>query len=238
MTFPAYYYRRTRRPGAINGVTMPGDIVNISSLALWVRASDIVGNDGDAIGSWTDRSPRANNLTQGTATAKPTLKTNIVNGYAVARFDGGDSMTLTSAIAASPVQICAVVKPTTLIASCTLLAGAGAGSFQLRSNGTGKLNLVKSGVVELGTATTQLSSVNFNNIGASYSNPNFTFRLASAADGSGSSAQTMTGMNVLGKNYNGEAWQGDIAEVLVFNALLDAGTLAIVEEYLLDRYGV
>ena len=64
---------------------------DLSNLLLWLDASQITGlNDGDAVASWTDLSGNGNHATQSTAAAKPTYKTNIINGLPVVRFDGGD----------------------------------------------------------------------------------------------------------------------------------------------------
>lgn len=49
-------------------------------------------SDGNAIGSWPDKSGNAYDPTQATAAAKPTYKTAIQGGNPVARFDGGDSL--------------------------------------------------------------------------------------------------------------------------------------------------
>lgn len=63
---------------------------SIAGLQLWLDASTISGSDGDAVGTWSDLSGNGRNATQSTALAKPVLKTNIVNGRAVVRFDGVD----------------------------------------------------------------------------------------------------------------------------------------------------
>jgi hypothetical protein len=49
-------------------------------------------NDDDAVSTWTDSSGNGNDATQGTGSAKPTFKTNILNGEPVIRFDGGDRL--------------------------------------------------------------------------------------------------------------------------------------------------
>jgi len=64
---------------------------SIAGLKLWLDASQITGlNDGDAVATWSDLSGQSNSLTQGTASQKPTYKTNILNGKPVVRFDGVD----------------------------------------------------------------------------------------------------------------------------------------------------
>jgi hypothetical protein len=64
---------------------------DIAGLKLWLDASQITGlNDGDAVATWSDLSGLANDVTQATASRKPTYKTAILNGRAVVRFDGAD----------------------------------------------------------------------------------------------------------------------------------------------------
>jgi hypothetical protein len=64
---------------------------SIAGLKVWLDASQITGlNDGDAVATWSDLSGLANDVTQATASQKPTYKTAILNGRAVVRFDGVD----------------------------------------------------------------------------------------------------------------------------------------------------
>ncbi len=83
--------RRTRAGAAAAAVPTPGQV---SGLVGWWRASTLALADGDPISSFTDGSGSGNHLTA-SGTARPTFKTNIVNGLAVARFDGvNDAMSV------------------------------------------------------------------------------------------------------------------------------------------------
>jgi hypothetical protein len=239
MTGTSTQYRRPRVCGPINGVALwiPKDV---SGLVLWLCAADIPGVDGDAITSWVDRSTAGNNMSQTTVAAKPTLKLNIANGQPVARFDGGDSMVPTAEITGSPVHIFAVLRPSNVANYYTIMGRTTTGALQLRQTNTGIMQMNKSGVALIGTASTPMSAVQFNNINASYSNPNYAFRLNGADDGSGASAQTVTAINRLGSNYTAspELYLGDMAEVLVFNSVLSAGDRGSIENYLKAKYGL
>ena len=61
-------------------------------LAGWWDADSLGYADGTAIDNgsnkWTDRSGNGNHLIQATAANQPVLKTGIINGRAVVRFDG------------------------------------------------------------------------------------------------------------------------------------------------------
>ena len=65
--------------------------VDVSRTKLWAKfvADSIGGNDGDAVALWDNLQGTADrDLLQSVAIDKPTLKTNIINGHAVVRFDG------------------------------------------------------------------------------------------------------------------------------------------------------
>ena len=66
---------------------------DISGLTLWMKADQLSLNDGDPVSTWTDQSSNHLSFAQGTAGAKPTYKTNIVNGKPAVLFDGGDFLT-------------------------------------------------------------------------------------------------------------------------------------------------
>lgn len=65
------------------------DPTTISGLIGWWNADDIsILGDGTAVATWPDGSGSNNHLIQSTGTKQPTLKTSIINGHAVVRFDG------------------------------------------------------------------------------------------------------------------------------------------------------
>jgi hypothetical protein len=57
-----------------------------SGLQVWYRSSDLSLNDGDPVGTWTDRSANANNATAA-GSLRPTFKTNIIGTVPTLRFD-------------------------------------------------------------------------------------------------------------------------------------------------------
>ncbi len=66
------------------------DVGTVSDLglALWLRADDLVGSNTVAV--WQDRSGRGNALTQSVASLRPAVVTNAVHGQAVVDFDGAN----------------------------------------------------------------------------------------------------------------------------------------------------
>lgn len=69
----------------------PFNPLDIAGLKLWLDASQIVGlNDGDSVTTWSDLSGQGNDVTQATASKKPTYQTAEINSLPVVRFDGVD----------------------------------------------------------------------------------------------------------------------------------------------------
>jgi hypothetical protein len=63
----------------------------LGGLVLWLDASKITGlNDGDVVTQWDDASGLENHATQSTTSRKPLYKINIINGRPVVRSDGVD----------------------------------------------------------------------------------------------------------------------------------------------------
>jgi len=73
----------------------------IDGLTLWLDADDITGlTDGASVTTWSDSSGSKYDFTQATAARKPIYKTSIINSKPVVRFDGTDDR-LTNATAKS-----------------------------------------------------------------------------------------------------------------------------------------
>jgi hypothetical protein len=94
----------------INNLTnQPITLDYLTNMQLWFKADkDVYSNaggttpcaDGDTVYVWKDQSGNAFNASQSTAAARPTFKTNILNGKPVIRFDGADDvLAITSSLA-------------------------------------------------------------------------------------------------------------------------------------------
>lgn len=119
--------------------------VSSPALKLWLDASALTGlADADPITTLTDRSGNGNSGV-GSGTGRPLYKTGIVNGLAVARFDGvNDTLTITRNAGLEPttVSIFAVIRaaaaPTNFTAVLTKpITSGGSGSYAINTNGTG-----------------------------------------------------------------------------------------------------
>lgn len=63
-------------------------------------------SDGSAVGTWSDISGKAYDMSQTTTSAKPTYKTSIQGGQPIVRFDGGDYMTSSFETTGSHSAVC------------------------------------------------------------------------------------------------------------------------------------
>lgn len=79
----------------------------LTDLAVWLDASTLSDADGTALASWTDSSGNARHATQGTGANQPLVKTAILNGKRVVRFDGSNDY-LSAAYTGEPATFVAV----------------------------------------------------------------------------------------------------------------------------------
>ena len=102
----------TSTPSAASNAVTPHVLTVYDQASLWLKADAITGlSDGEAVASWADSSDNFLNATQGSGSAQPIYKTNIVNSQPIVRFDGINDVLLTnSTAAAAGVTFFTVVK--------------------------------------------------------------------------------------------------------------------------------
>lgn len=140
------------------------------------------------------------------------------------------------------VTVFAVYKPSSFANPATFICGA-ANSYQFRVENTGKAGANKCNVAGIGTATTAMVTGTWYQINMTYDDASgaYAFRQASAANGSGTNAQTIsadtfvTGYN---QQLGSEDLAGDLAELIVYNRVLSGTEIGNVEAYLLAKWGV
>jgi len=211
--------------GPVNPVT--------SGLQIEYYGGSLTGGNGAAISTWADISGNARDATQGTGSNQPTVVDPGLNGHPVALFDGSnDNLQYTNLTAPTALTYFAVMKCTGSGAH-TLIAYNFLGDTAQWRIRTAKNELAKSGVASIGLGSTVLSTATFYTIAVTYSSPNAAFYLNGAADGTASSAQTFTNpLNALGRNYNGEYFQGSIAHAMYYNRVLNGTEITDVFNYL------
>lgn len=68
----------------------PRDPSEIASLALWLKADSLSLADGDPVATWADQSGNGLDATEADSAKRPVYKASILNGQPVVRFDGSN----------------------------------------------------------------------------------------------------------------------------------------------------
>ena len=224
---------------------LPSDI---SGLKVWLKADTLGLADNANVTSWTDSSGTANHFT-GTG---PTYKTGILNSKAIVRFDGTDDyLTATSSLAALTAgEIFLVVKTD----ADPSVSEAKSGLYAFGKDGLGThypypdsniyddfgTNTRKS----TGNPSAALTSWNVYNVssasGAWTSRINGTQHYTTASNtvsfpGSGAEGNARIGRG--GPSY-AYYFDGDLAEVILYDSVLSSGNRASVLSYLQSKWGL
>lgn len=210
---------------------------SVAGLIAWFRADLLTGlANADPISTWTDLSGNGNNLTA-SSTARPTYRTAVINGKAVARFDGvNDYMTRTyGAALTQPTTIFIVYKAATL-EQTVIIDGLGSSRHSiLTESGTNYLRMYAGTTIVGTTAFTTAAAV----VSATFSGAASDMRLNGTTIITGNpGSQTMSGINLGADPGFSYFFDGDIAEVLIYNSALSLADRQYVERALGTFYGV
>jgi len=210
---------------------------DIAGCEFWLHADSIAQADATAITVWTDSSGMGHSVGQFTVDSKPTLKTNVVNGHAVARFDGGDSLNMGGGFL-TPCHLFAVIKPVAGGYKAIIGGTTGSANVEWRVDNNEKVSFLKSQVANVGTSTSAVPTDAYSHINVSYSSPDCAFRLNGVDDGTGSSAQGVLIVSTVGYANLADPFNGDIAELIGYSAVLSEANRNIVEAYLAAKYAI
>lgn len=208
--------------------------------------------DGDQITTWVDQSGTGRNGT-GVAdggVSKPIYKpTSGPGGRPCVRFLGDTAnafnrtgFSLALDIPVSNYTMFAVIKPSSGSAPYTITGGGG-GCFQYRIDPL-KQNAVRENQANLGSSSTNLSTVGFQLISVTYDGSTLQFRLNRANDGTVSISSTQINgiSNVFGWNgasfSDREEFIGDVCMLKIFDSVLSSGDIGIEDAAILARWGV
>lgn len=219
----------------------------IPGLRSWLQADTIPLSDGARVGTWGDDSGRGNSGTQAALASQPRKVDDALNGHAVVRFDGiSDFFTLpnflTGLIAG---EVFVVIKsrldpPTNADSSGFWDLGSSAGSSHYPFT---------SGSVydEFGTSAIKISSdpafslaawhlYNARSAASAWSNHIDGVQLFSTTDNTvGWSTSPRLGQS---NGTSTQYFDGDIAEVLIYDNVLSADSRAKIHGYLARKYGL
>jgi len=222
-----------------------------SDQGLWQDAGVTPAtSDGDPVGRWEDLTANADHLNQSTAANKPTLQngaTDLLNGHPVIRFDGtNDSLQGAYTTAGTLTQ------PATLFAVAALDAvSVNNDATTVLTDGDDSTNrmifaktsagdpdnwrIISGAQLDGGAADSDwhIWTVLFNILASQFWKDGVT------EGGPGNtSGQTPDGLTA-GSSYAGSSnWDGDITEIIIYDANLPDADKNQVAQYLADRYGL
>jgi hypothetical protein len=243
------------------GDTGPAGVGDNNSNFLWLKADDISLSDGASVTSWFDASGNGNNVSQSSGTKQPTYQatSNINSGPAV-RFNSsqGDELNISDNATLdgmSGLSIYTVFNPTSLAAVNGLVSKRNTSSSQESYSmfiHTGQDMFIDIDASNRERATTTSFSTGTSNIASAFfdggsSNPRVSMRIdgtnQSMSDGNTGTVNSIPNtssslyIGQLGGNSSGY-FNGDIAEVILFNTALNDARKIIVENYLSAKYNI
>ena len=206
----------------------------ISGLIGWWKADALSLNNGDAIDSWTDSSTSANHGTQ-TLTARPTYVTNVINNLPVVRFDGtDDSLVITDVTTMRHYFVVMKWAGTNNLASVM-----GRTTTPIRFyGGTTATELV---IHQTFSYSQVVNGTAYNN-GTLLANTAALYRdytkfqiYESTTTATGISWDRIGGITSGANNYYINA---DVAEIVIFSAILTEANRLLVQNYLSRKYNI
>lgn len=227
----------------------------VSGLILWFKADAITGlNDGDPVTTWNDSSVSANNATQATASQKPLYKTNILNGKPVVRFDGSNDELVTinnTGISGNyTLTVFAVFKSTVSPADYPAIFSQNPGttdlgvSLTLNGNRPALDSWINRWRVDNAINTTDFYVVSITKAAGALS-PNSTIyhngtSQAGAVEGANGTPNVTSAVMRIGSldNLANRYITGDLAELIIYNAVLSTSDRQAVERYLALKYNL
>ncbi|GJM30532.1 MAG: hypothetical protein DHS20C17_31670 [Cyclobacteriaceae bacterium] len=241
--------------------TGPGGIGDNTNNIIWLSADSGVYNDAgvtlaannNSVQEWHDRSGNNNHATETTSGNQPTYLTNLVNGLPTIRFDGSLDRLLSSGVTATNQLSLWVVGQYASLGSPNpgLIHGAPLGSAFSTSTTSKSVGMwvssstnqvwgrgVQSNLtIRSIPQVTTLSSNTYYGILNHFDGTNIQQFVNSTAAGSISYDGTLASWSDfgIGRQAN-ESWNGDIAEVIVFNFAINTAQRIIVDNYLAAKY--
>lgn len=194
-----------------------------SPVGHW-SADTITGlEDTDPVGTWPDQSGNGYDASQATASKKPSYQTNELNGNPIVRFDGGDCLVAaTWGDEAQPNTIFTVLK----ISGWGGIRMAYCGAVANKRNQINNVNNTKQIAMYAGSNPSTgkyFIGDSFDIVTAVFNGASSYVRLNTSQSGNVSvGTQPLAGVTIGSYlNQTGYFWNGDIAELIVYNSAED-----------------
>jgi hypothetical protein len=217
-----------------------------NGLVEWHRASDVT-TSGSNVTAWQDISGSANNATNGAN--QPTLVENAVNGLPAVNFNGSQFLQIPSGMSnfSSGMTVMAVAKPVSVTGGARIFDfGNGATSdnvsMSLPSTTGLTFTTVNGSTSSSLTASSGINLNQFQLLEATYNGSNTATVFQNGVQlAQSSSMQTLNNLlrnnNFLSQDtVGGNRFNGQVAELLIWNRQLTLPERTAVEGYLLGKY--
>lgn len=216
-----------------------------TNLKLHLRSDLAVTSASSAVSSWGDVSGFDNDASQSTSANQPTLVSNSMNGNPVISFNGTNSkLTLptstTLGIQSNPYEMFIVGKSSS--SNVQFLIAGGYENFEYHLNGAAGARFIplNSTFIDKGS-TGNYADGNAHIFSARASSSGGAVRI-DGTDGGATVANILSsnsGALQLGVRSDGTYYfNGDIAEVILYNTNLSTSDRSTVDHYLANRYGI
>ena len=239
-----YLVGRRRQRAAAGGAAPVFDPGTIASLRLWLRGDDIGASEGSPVSAWADASGFGNNVAQATGMKMPTFQAAQLNGHSYLYFDGvDDTLFKTSPTGFDCLTghtVIAVLNPM-VAQSFGMAVVTNYQHNELRQYGSGGYPewMIPSGLAQVEGAS-DLSGL-WKVWSGTYDVGTDTLQLFinGTSQGTASDAWPLAVSDIyLGSRTDTYHWLGGMAEVLVFDDVLNATDRSNVEGYLIAKYAL
>jgi PKD repeat protein len=219
----------------------------ISGLQLWLTADSGVTEVSGKVSGWSDRSGKGNNAVQTVLGSRPSLIPNVINNLPVLRFDGSRILNGTTIpnLSTSPMSIFVVASGNAMSNSFNVLFDLGpygpngmflskeSNSYTIYSNNT---DVLKAGGMMPSSGFGKNIFGFEKQFGVSAEvYVNGTLK-ATSTDGKYINSFVNGAYNVGGDASYSGLWDGDIAEVILYDKALTVGERTSIEDYLNLKY--
>lgn len=231
----------------------PGGVGSSASNKLWLDANRGVSTSGTSVTAWADQSGAANNSAPPAVAARPVLVNASVNGYPSINFDGTDDecrVTDNASIDLTSWQIYIVCRADVLKNYNALCVKGNDGNenYEMLSYSDGNVHTPiywTDGTRTFpSSAGGQLATGSFNILEYSYSSPVgrdvYKNNASIYTDNENKTPSNNNFDLYIGneRNTTGRFTDGDIAELIIYNAPLNSAQRIIVNNYLAAKYGL
>jgi hypothetical protein len=227
--------------------------VTRASVFVWLKADYGIETSSSNVTNWFDMSTNENTATQATTANQPALVTNAINTLPAVSFNGTShflQLPSTATSFSNGASIFIVTKPTAVTANARFLDYGNTGTnnynFFLSEPSNTAVTLQVYSSVGVTSSVTASSGVTLNQYQlleavhtGSATATLYTTGTQTASGSINNISNTTRANNFIARNIaNTLFFQGEIAEVIIYNKSLTASERAGVEGYLFSRYGL